>query len=82
MAVRGADAVRAGVAAADDDHVPVRGPQVLDVLVARDALVLQRQEFHGEVHAREIAARDRQVARLLGAAGEHHRVVVGKDFLR
>ena len=39
------------------------------------APVLLRQELHGEMDAVELAARDRQVARLLGAAGEHDRVV-------
>src|SRR5687767_1452137 len=81
MAVRGADTVRAGVAAADDHHVLVRGPQVLHVLVARHALVLQRQEVHGEVHAVKLASGDRQVARLLGAAGQHDGVVVGQQLL-
>ena len=50
-------------------------------LVAGDALVLQRQEVHREVHAVELASRDRQVARLLGAAGEHHRVELGEQLL-
>ena len=40
-----------------------------------DAAVLLRQELHGEMHAAEVAARDRQVARLLGAARQHHGVV-------
>ena len=43
---------------------------------AADAAVLLRQEIHGEMDAVELAARDRQVARLLGAAGQRHRVVV------
>ena len=41
--------------------------------------VLLRQEIHGEVNAVELASRDRQVARLLGAAGERDRVV-GREF--
>ena len=44
--------------------------------VAGAALVLLRQEVHGEMDAGELAARHRQVARPLGAAGQHHRVVV------
>ena len=39
--------------------------------VARDDLVLLRQELHREMHAGELAAGHRQVARLLGAAGQH-----------
>ena len=42
----------------------------------RHAAVLLRQEVHGEMDAGEFAAGDRQVARRLGAAGEHDRVVV------
>ena len=49
--------------------------------LAADAPVLLRQEVHGEMDAVELAARDRQVARLLGAAGEHDRVVVGEQLL-
>jgi hypothetical protein len=41
-----------------------------------DAPVLLRQEIHGEVNALELAAGHRQVARLFGAAGEHHGVIV------
>ena len=43
-------------------------------LVAGVDLVLLRQELHREMHARQIAAGHRQVARLLGAAGQHDRV--------
>ncbi len=32
------------------------------------------QEVHGEMHAVQLASRDRQVARLLGPARQHHRV--------
>ena len=39
-------------------------------------LVLQRQELHGEMDSLELAAGDRQVAGLRGAAGEHDGVVV------
>ena len=49
--------------------------------LAADAPVLLRQEVHGEMDALELAARDRQVARLLGAAREHDRVVVGEQLL-
>ena len=43
-------------------------------LVAGVALVLLRQEIHGEMDAVELAARHFEVARRLGAAGHHHRV--------
>src|SRR5258708_39941506 len=46
------------------------------------ALVLQWQELHREVDAVEIAPRDRQVARLLGAAGKDHGIELGDDFPR
>ena len=54
------------------------GEDRLDIalrLVA-DAPVLLRQEVHREMDALELAARDRQIARLLGAAREHDRVVL------
>ena len=49
--------------------------------LAADAAVLLRQEVHGEMDAVELAAGDRQVARLLGAAGENHGVVVGEELI-
>jgi hypothetical protein len=62
VAVAGAHAVAAGVAAADDDHVLAVGAQLALELVAGVDLVLLRQELHREVHAVELAARHRQVA--------------------
>ena len=41
----------------------------------RDAAVLLRQVVHGEMDAAQVAAFDRQVARLLRAARQHDRVV-------
>jgi hypothetical protein len=76
VAVGGADAVGAGVAAADDHHVLAGGPELRHAGIARHALVLQRQELHREVHAAQLAARDRQVPGLLGATGEHHGVEI------
>ena len=40
------------------------------------AAVLLRQEVHREMDAVQLAPGDRQIARLLGAAGERHRVIV------
>ena len=48
---------------------------------SRDAAVLLRQELHREVDAVELAAGDRQVARSLGAARQHHRVVLRDDVV-
>ena len=81
---RGADAVGAGVAAADDDDMLRAGEDRLVALhrLAADAAILLRQEFHREMDARKIAARHRQIARLLGAAGQNHRVVIVKKRLR
>ena len=64
VAVGGADAVVAGVAAADHDDVLAFGRNHVD-LVARVHLVLQRQEFHRVVHAGKLATRHRQIARVL-----------------
>ena len=48
--------------------------------LAGDATILLRQKVHGEVHALELAPGHRQVAPLLGAAGEHHGVVLGDEL--
>ena len=80
---RGADAVGAGVAAADHDHVLAFGQDRRDVALrlAGDAAVLLRQEVHGEMDAVEIAAGHGEIARLLGAAGEQHGVIVALELL-
>ena len=82
MAVGGADAVRTRVAPADHHDVLVRRPEIRNALVTGDALVLQRQELHREVHAVEIAPGYRQVARLFGSAREHHRLELRHQLLR
>ena len=81
--IDGADAVRAGVAAADDDDVLAGGEDRLGVVgrFAADPPVLLRQEIHGEMDALELAAGHRQIARLLGAAGEHDGIVVGEQLV-
>src|SRR6185503_523152 len=76
------DAIRARVAAADDHDVLVPGPEIGHALVASDALVLQGQELHRIVHARKLAPRDGQVARHLGASGEHHGIEIREHFGR
>src|SRR5688572_12490713 len=82
MAVGSTDAVGTGVAPADDDYILAGRPQVGDAAVAGDALVLQRQKLHREMDAVERSPGNRQVARLLGAAGEHYRVVLGEQLRR
>ncbi len=49
--------------------------------VAFVAAILLRQKLHGEVNALELAAGNRQVARLLGAAAEQDRVVLSGERL-
>ena len=77
LADRGADAVRSGVAAADhDDMLAGREDRLVGPdRLAGDAPVLLRQEIHREMDAGEVAARNGQVARRLGAAGERDGVV-------
>ena len=74
LAMAGAQAIGAGVAAADDHHALARGQNLTGNLVAGDALVLLRQKLHGEVNAFELAAGDFQVAGSFGAAGQQNRV--------
>ena len=83
LAVRGAEAVGAGVAAADDDDVLVlrRDEPIVGDVVALAAAVLQRQILHREVNARELAAGHRQIARARGAAGEHDRIELGAKLV-
>ncbi len=79
--MRGAHAVGAGVAAADHDDVLAIGAQLALELAAGVHLVLLRQELHREMDAVEVAARHRQVARLLGATGQQHGVEVLLELL-
>src|SRR5205085_11111391 len=81
LAVRGAQAVRTGVAAADDDHVLAgRRDRRLGEVALLD-LVGTRQVLHGLVDALELAARDRQVAPLGSATGKYDRVELGPESL-
>ena len=74
--MRGADAVGAGVAASEDHDVLVGRQDRLGRidLVPGHAAILLGQEIHREVDARELAPRHLEVARLLGADAEQHRV--------
>ena len=69
MAHRGADAVGAGVAAADDDDVLALGVDEVAVgeLLSSRLLRVLVQELHGEVDALELAPFDRQ-SRAAGVA--------------
>ena len=49
--------------------------------LAGNSPVLLRQEIHREMNAVEIAAFDRQVARIFGAASQRHRVIFGKQLV-
>ena len=78
LPVRGAQAVRAGVAAADDDHALAGGAdqRILRHVVSLADAVLPGQVVDGEVNPGEFAPWNRQVARPAGAA-EHHGVSIG-----
>ena len=68
----GADAVGAGVAAADDEDVLAAGGDAVgggDVDAGEDAVLLG-EELEGEVDAAEVAAGDAEVAGGGGAGGE------------
>ena len=58
-----------------------RGKELALELVARVDLVLLGQELHGEVDAIEVAAGHRQVARLLGTAGQQHGIKIFVQLL-
>src|SRR6202030_135373 len=78
LADRSADAVRAGIAAADDHDVLAAGEDRLPLRLRfpAHAPVLLRQEIHGEMDALELAPGNWQIARLLRAAGEHQRIIL------
>src|SRR5690606_30878645 len=81
LPVRSADAVRAGVAAADHDHVlPGRDERAARcgalLAVAGVALVLLGQELHRQPDAGKLRARNVERPCILGPAGEHDRVEV------
>ena len=78
MTHRRTDAIGAGIAAADDDHVLVFGRDVVAVLMLRveQALGVGVQKLHRHVNTLEIAALNRQIARLGRAAADHDGVVL------
>ena len=77
LAQRGADAVRAGVAAADHDHLPSLRVQVrrnFGAVLLR--VIVAAQIIHRLMHAGERPPRAFQIARLFTAEGEHQRVML------
>ena len=82
LAVGGADTVRPGVAATDHHHALAGGDDRLGMLVERrHPAVRLAQVIHCEVDTALLAPRNRQVARLFGAAGHHHHVIIVHDPL-
>ena len=82
LAVDGAKAVGAGVAAADDDDA-LAGCENLErriERVAMAALVLLRQEFHGEMDSLQLTAGNFEIARMLGAARQNDGVKVAAQI--
>ena len=71
--MRARDAVGAGVAAADHDHVLARGGE-LGRGGAGDVAVALVEVLHREVHAAQLAPVDREVARHARAGAEDGRV--------
>jgi hypothetical protein len=71
-------AIRTGVAAADDDHA-LAGRKNLDCRVDRvseTAFVLLGEKLHRVVNPLELACRNCQITRLLGTAGENNRIEI------
>ena len=79
----GADAVGAGVAAADDDDVLALGGNEGAVLDAvQEAFGVGVEELHREMNALEVAAFDGQIARLGRAGAEDDGVEFAEQIVR
>ena len=81
LTVRRADAVRSGIAAANDDNVLALGRQGAcgrgnGLVIAGHAAVLLAEEVHGEMHAFEFAAWNLKVAGPLGTAGQNQQIII------
>ena len=70
----GTDAVGAGIAAADDQHILAPGGDafVLRELDAGEDTVLLRQEFECEMHPFQVTSWDIEIACLRGTGGHHY----------
>ncbi len=80
--MRGTQAVRSGVTAADDDHPPAgRGDRRLGEVTQLHP-VRGDQVLHGEVDAVELPTGHRQVPADRRTAGEHDRVIGRTQFVR
>ena len=82
MAVAGAQAIRAGIAAADDYDALAGGANLIRNRVAGDHFILLRQELHGEIDALELAAGNVEVAWGFRAAGQQQGVKFLAQILR
>ena len=82
LPVARAQAVRAGVAAADDHDALARGQDLIRHCVPGDALVLLREKLHGEVNSLEFAPGNFEVARIFSAAGQQNGVKFLAKVLR
>ena len=83
MAQAGADAVGAGVAAADHHHIFAGGVEagVAAVKVVVELVAgVAGEKLHREVHAFGVAIFDRQIATEGGTAAEHDRIEILAEF--
>ena len=81
LAVGGAEAVGAGVAAADDDDVLAGRRRSASLQVALLHPVRRLEVLHRQVDAVELVPGNRQVASGGRTDGQHHRVVEVAQFL-
>src|SRR4026207_309309 len=79
----GSPSPRARPAPANHPRLLAFGEDRLDIALrlSGDAAVLLRQEIHGEVNAVKLAARDGEVARVFGAAGEQKSIIIAFQLL-
>ena len=83
MPHRSADAIRSGVAAADDDDILSGRVNKISVLVRiQNALGVRGQKIHREMNAFEFASGNRQITRLRRAGRENHGVKFFQQFFR
>ena len=81
LAMRSADAVRSGIAAADDDdmlatRIDHAFGRRAGFIVARDAPILLAEIVHREMNTAKRTSRQINVARKLGPAGEDHHFII------
>ncbi len=83
VTMRSAEAIRAGVAAADDHNTLAGGEDTLRIrnTVAFADLVLDGEEVHREVNAFEFASGDFEVTRMFRASGQKDGIEVAAQFV-